>query len=277
MKQNDLPRKDSGIDQLMKYAADLSAVYKSEKEKREKLEVVYAQLMKAARFEALGKMAGSLAHDLNNLLAVISMVNQDCRKSEDLGLIQRELKIQAKGISLMSNLSENLARLAGRQKTQRKLFPPSEVVNDSLGILEKRFSQKNITVKTSFSEGILIFGDPGQYAQICLNLLVNSMDAIGSNGRIDIEISHDGGFVLSRFTDTGQGMPPENLDKIFDLLFTTKPQGQGTGIGLFTFKEIVTEHGGRIDVQSEVGQGTIFSFWLPSSEDNYKPKEQKGA
>ena len=223
------------------------------------------QLLMAARFEVLGKLAGGITHDLNNMLNIISGINQLCLSINDIDEIREQLEIQARGINLMTNFSMNLKRLAGRQQTEKKFILPSIIIKNTLNILETRLKTSSIFVETNCPENIHIFGDESQYSQICINLLLNSIDAIGKNGKIEILLSQDGDFVLTRIKDNGSGIPPENMNKIFELLFTTKPEGEGTGIGLFTFKEIVKDHGGRIDVQSEVGKGTAFSCWLPAA------------
>lgn len=223
------------------------------------------QLLMAARFEVLGKLAGGITHDLNNMLNIISGINQLCLSINDIDEIREQLETQARGINLMTNFSMNLKRLAGRQQTEKKFILPSIIIKNTLNILETRLKTSSIFVETNCPENIHIFGDESQYSQICINLLLNSIDAIGKNGKIEILLSQDGDFVLTRIKDNGAGIPPENMNKIFDLLFTTKPEGEGTEIGLFTFKKIVKDHGGRIDVQSEVGKGTAFSCWLPAA------------
>ena len=223
------------------------------------------QLLMAARFEVLGKLAGGITHDLNNMLNIINGINQLCLSINDIDEIREQLETQARGINLMTNFSMNLKRLAGRQQTEKKFILPSIIIKNTLNILETRLKTSSIFVETNCPENIHIFGDESQYSQICINLLLNSIDAIGKNGKIEILLSQDGDFVLTRIKDNGAGIPPENMNKIFDLLFTTKPEGEGTGIGLFTFKKIVKDHGGRIDVQSEVGKGTAFSCWLPAA------------
>ena len=223
------------------------------------------QLLMAARFEVLGKLAGGITHDLNNMLNIINGINQLCLSINDIDEIREQLETQARGINLMTNFSMNLKRLAGRQQTEKKFILPSIIIKNTLNILETRLKTSSIFVETNCPENIHIFGDESQYSQICINLLLNSIDAIGKNGKIEILLSQDGDFVLTRIKDNGAGIPPENMNKIFDLLFTTKPEGEGTEIGLFTFKKIVKDHGGRIDVQSEVGKGTAFSCWLPAA------------
>ena len=147
----------------------------------------------------------------------------------------------------MTNFSMNLKRLAGRQQTEKKFILTSIIIKNTLNILETRLKTSSIFVETNCPENIHIFGDESQYSQICINLLLNSIDAIGKNGKIEILLSQDWDFVLTWIKDNGAGIPPENMNN------------------LFTFKKIVKDHGGRIDVQSEVGKGTAFSCWLPAA------------
>ena len=101
-----------------------------------------------------------------------------------------------------------------------------------------------------------------------MNLLVNAAHAIESSGIITIRTGQDGEWVWVEIADTGSGITPENLSRIFEPFFTTKPVGKGTGLGLSLSYAIITQHGGRIDVHSEVGRGTTFRVWLPLTLQN---------
>src|SRR5262249_55095522 len=129
----------------------------------------------------------------------------------------------------------------------------------------------------------LISGDAIQLGQVVLNLVINARDAMPAGGQVQVALSnteldermasaypeaHPGAYVLVEVEDTGTGMPPELLDRIFDPFFTTKEQGKGTGLGLATVLGIVQRHGGFLDVESQVGRGTVFRIWLPAVQAN---------
>ncbi|MDY6863599.1 MAG: hybrid sensor histidine kinase/response regulator [Thermodesulfobacteriota bacterium] len=222
------------------------------------------KLLEASRSEVLGNMAGAIGHDLANLLTSIRGRNELALMKNNIPEIKEYLKAQTITIDLMANFVANLRQFAGEQKPVKTVFDPLPVVKNNLKIMERQLKANTIITKVHCPEKVYIMGDKGQFAQICLNLIVNAKDAMEKGGSLIISMKRDDSFIVVRFKDTGCGIPRENLNKIFDLLFTTKPDGKGTGIGLFTMKEIVKEHGGRIEVESTEGKGTTFSFWLPA-------------
>jgi two-component system NtrC family sensor kinase len=111
----------------------------------------------------------------------------------------------------------------------------------------------------------LVVADRDQIQIVFLNLVINARDAMENGGTLSIQTTHDKmGWVRVRFADTGSGVPDDIRDKIFEPLFTTKEEGKGTGLGLCISRDIVQSHGGTIDVESEVGKGTVFTVCLPS-------------
>jgi signal transduction histidine kinase len=110
-----------------------------------------------------------------------------------------------------------------------------------------------------------VLGDEGQLQQAVIALATNAIDAMPEGGRLTLRGRNENGSVIVEVGDTGVGIAPENLTKIFDPFFTTKEVGRGTGLGLAVCYGIVTEHGGRLDVQSAVGAGTTFTISLPAA------------
>ncbi|MFQ5572563.1 MAG: sensor histidine kinase, partial [Rhodothermales bacterium] len=111
---------------------------------------------------------------------------------------------------------------------------------------------------------------PGQLNQVFMNLLVNAAQAIEEQGEIVIEAEVVEADVVIRISDTGKGIPPENLEKLFNPFFTTKAIGEGTGLGLSISYGIIQKHHGRIEVESEVGRGTTFTIYLPITEEGHE-------
>jgi CheY-like chemotaxis protein len=163
---------------------------------------------------------------------------------------------------------------------------------DMLNIIRETFPKNIIAAKETPVDAWLVRGDATQFHQILMNLCVNARDAMPDGGKLTLELENvevneavarmnpdasPGRYVALSVTDTGTGIPPENLDKIFDPFFTTKEVGKGTGLGLSTVIGIVKSHGGFIQVNSRLGQGTQFKVYLPAcetskdSEKNLKP------
>ena len=154
------------------------------------------------------------------------------------------------------------------RQTQHRWVPwnPNQSVKQTVSLLGKQALFHNIHVVEELDPGLPeIITDPGQLNQVIINLMTNAADAMGGNGTLTLRtytLPGDDKIALE-LSDTGAGIPPEILSRIFDPFFTTKEVGKGTGLGLSTVYGIIQEHGGTIEVQSQVGQGTTFLIHLP--------------
>lgn len=257
---------------------DISERKNSERE-REKLE---DQLRQAQKLESIGRLAGGVAHDFNNMLGVIlgrtEMIMDDVPASfaylEDLDEIR-------KAATRSADLTRQLLAFARKQTISPQIVDLNEKVADIHNML-RRMIGEDIELSWQPSRGgWLVKIDPGQVDQILTNLCVNARDAITGRGRIAIGLAnvevpadHDlraegarpGQFVVLRVEDNGCGMGKDVLENLFEPFFTTKPIGRGTGLGLATLYGIVRQNNGFIDVQSRPGQGSIFRIYLPRCE-----------
>ncbi len=245
----------------------------SEKRRLEK------QLLQAQRLEGIGLLASGMAHDLNNILAPITMGTDallqhgaDAQTRSLLGMMQQSAR---RGVELVRQVLSFARGITGRSHSA----PLRHVVEEVARMARSTFP-KSITVRADeVGETWNAEVDPTQLYQILLNLCVNARDAIVTTGAITltarnvtIENPVDlvqgrlevGNYVLLRVHDTGSGMPPEVVAKIFDPFFTTKSEEKGTGLGLATVALIARNHRGAIDVQSAPDEGTTFSIYLPA-------------
>ena len=242
---------------------------------RKKLE---QQFLRAQRLESIGTLAGGIAHDLNNLLAPITMGVQLLRhfepRAESKPIIDNIERAAGRGASLVKQVLSFARGVEGA----RVAVQVRHIVREVESILANTFP-KSIRVTSSLPSGLwLVTGDPTQLNQTLLNLCVNARDAMPHGGTLtlaaeNIEIdalyaimnrdAAPGRYVVLSVTDTGTGIPREILDRIFDPFFTTKDVGQGTGLGLSTVLGIVRSHGGFVNVHSEVGKGSTFRVHLP--------------
>jgi PAS domain S-box-containing protein len=252
---------------------------------RRKLE---EQLRQMQKMEAIGQLAGGMAHDFNNILAVIQM-QADLLKS-DGGLSTEQLDL-ADGIGNAAQrataLTRQLLMFSRKQTMQLRDLDLNESINEFAKMLRRTLGE-NVELQFKFAaQPLCIHADAGMIDQVLLNLAVNARDAMPKGGQLiigtaaeDLDESmtaksaqaHPGPFVCLSVSDTGCGIPPENLPRIFEPFFTTKGIGKGTGLGLATVFGIVQQHQGFINVCSEVGHGTTFRIYLPRLSAKSEPK-----
>jgi two-component system cell cycle sensor histidine kinase/response regulator CckA len=237
------------------------------------------QLRQAQKMEAIGQLAGGVAHDFNNILAVIMMqaglTASVAGVSETVRDGLRQIRAAAERAA---NLTRQLLLFSRRQVMQPRNLDLNEAVT-SLAKMLQRIIGEDVRLELHLHPGPLVArADAGMLDQVLMNLAVNARDAMPKGGKLVIETAArtlteseaaaipeavPGRYVALRVTDTGCGIAPEILPRIFEPFFTTKEPGKGTGLGLATVYGIVKQHGGCIRVTSEPGRGTIFEVFLP--------------
>ena len=238
------------------------------------------QLRQSQKMEAIGQLAGGIAHDFNNILTVILGHASLLAMSDlDEDTIQSARQIKQASERAAGLTSQLLA--FGR----KQIFNPRPVdlnrILSKMSDLVGRLVGEDIDLQLNFSgEPALVEADTSMMEQIVLNLSVNSRDAMPRGGEMKIRISHRdvdethaqryaearaGRFVCLSHSDTGGGIPPENISRIFEPFFTTKELGKGTGLGLATVYGVVKQHYGWIEIESELGRGTAFHVYLPAT------------
>jgi two-component system cell cycle sensor histidine kinase/response regulator CckA len=233
------------------------------------------------RFEAIGRLAGGIAHDFNNLIGAIlgwAELGQD-EAGNDSGLQDRFRQIRSQA-ERAAGLTTQLLAFARRQVLQPVKLDVNKSIAEMRGLLASGM-EGNIEFKIVSNPNLdVIQGDASQVGQVIMNLCINARDAMPRGGRlivetenveIDEEFCHrnsygrPGRYVMLVISDTGIGMDPATVDRLFEPFFSTKELGKGTGLGLATVYGIVKQHAGFLNVYSEVGQGTTFRVYFPSS------------
>ena len=237
------------------------------------------QLVHAQKMEAVGRLAGGVAHDFNNMLTVISGYNRmilDEASTPDLlrGYAQETLKAADRAAALTGQL----LAFSRRQVVRPRVMSVNTVMVNIEKMLRRLIGEDLELVLALDPEAGNIKADPSQIEQAVANLAINSRDAMPGGGRITIETGNvylddtyarthlgvePGEFVMVALSDTGHGMDAETKRRIFEPFFTTKEQGKGTGLGLATVYGMVKQAGGDIWVYSEPGQGTTFKLYFP--------------
>jgi two-component system, cell cycle sensor histidine kinase and response regulator CckA len=246
-----------------------------------------AQLRQAQKMECIGQLAGGVAHDFNNLLTVIQG-HASLLLGETMKPLMHESAQQiAHASERAANLTRQLLAFSRRQMMQPKSLDLNEVVGSVAKMLQRVLGEHIHVNVGSASNLPSIHADPGMIEQVLLNLAVNSRDAMPKGGQLEISLravsvdrdstgypvdARPGAFVALTVTDTGCGIPAQDLERIFEPFFTTKDVGRGTGLGLATVYGIVKQHHGWISVASEVGCGTSFDLFFPATERQTTPQ-----
>lgn len=236
------------------------------------------QLQRAARVESVGRLAGGVAHDMNNILtAVRGFVDLAAQRLPPGGPVADLLRGAAAAAEGGAALTRQLLTVASRQPGSPRVVDLTEVVRRAEPVLGRllREDVELTLVLTTAPTPVSI--DPGQLEQVLYNLAANARDAMPGGGRLVVSTrldeadAADGARVVLEVRDTGQGIAPEHLDRLFEPFFTTKPPGKGTGLGLPTCYGIVRERGGTLTVDSQPGQGATFTVHLPRAPGPAEP------
>ncbi len=225
-----------------------------------------AQLLQSQKLAALGVLAGGIAHEIRNPLAISSSAAQFLLEDPDDAEFRRQCaeKVQA-GIQRASVIIENLLRFArpgGR--TDMEPVDLVSVVRDAAALAanQARLQQIRMVVDQS-PEPVRVSGVPSMLLQVFMNLILNAVNAMPEGGVLRVGVERSGAEARVRIADTGHGIPEGEMGNIFDPFYTTRPVGQGTGLGLSICYSIVEQHLGAIEVESVKGRGSVFTVRLP--------------
>ncbi len=249
-------------------------LYQELQERIEAQRLAENRLLLSARLAAVGEMAAGVAHELNNPLTTVTgfveLVLEDLpvgsTAHEDLTLV---LKESQRARSVVRRLLD-FARPLEDQRVRADL---NKLASETLELVNHLIRTHGVATRLEFQDSLpWIMVDPNQIKQVLLNLIHNALHAMPTGGELCIEtalIQRDGRkWVTFAVVDTGEGIAPKHIDRIFEPFFTTRPAGAGTGLGLSISYGIITDHGGYIDVESQVGQGSRFTVYLPVESES---------
>jgi signal transduction histidine kinase len=242
-------------------------------ERTSELEKAQAMFHQAQKMETVGRLAGGVAHDFNNVLSVILMNAELAGDALKAGAVDVRVNVDEifHAATRAAQLTRQLLAFSRKQLLQPTTISLNDVVTGLLALL-RRLIGENVTLATKLDSAIdTVSADKGQIEQVIMNLVVNARDAMVSGGTITLSTTSRGTDVVLSVQDTGSGIAPEVLEHIFEPFFTTKGEGRGTGLGLATCYGIVRQSGGAIEVHSELGRGARFDVLLPASRDATRP------
>jgi two-component system NtrC family sensor kinase len=235
---------------------------------RDREKVRQTQLAHTEKMAAVGTLAASVAHEVNNPLGGVLTCLENMRADPS----NEEMRVRY--LALIQNGVERIQRTVANLldfSRQRPLHPEPISINSSLhGVVELaayQLRKSGVEVHFGLHPGDpRVMADRSQMEQLFLNLVLNALQAMPEGGTLTLHTGISDGLMFAEVRDTGRGIPPEIRDRIFDPFFTTRATGGGTGLGLAVSESIVGAHGGRIEVTSHVGTGSAFRVWLPRSE-----------
>jgi signal transduction histidine kinase/DNA-binding response OmpR family regulator len=241
-----------------------------------------AAAAQAQKMEAIGRLTGGVAHDFNNLLQIIrSNLDLLSKQLDEQPRAKQRIDNALAGVERAAQLTRQLLAFARRQPLETHPVNLARMVTEMSDLLRRTLGE-HIEIETVVSGGLWnALADPAQIENALLNLAINARDAMPDGGKLTIELANAsldeeyatqhadvtaGQYVLLAVTDTGTGMPPEIIARVFEPLFTTKPEGRGTGLGLAQVYGFVRQTGGHIKIYSEVGHGTTVKIYLPRTK-----------
>jgi PAS domain S-box-containing protein len=263
---------DGSVDYLMALVQDITDRKEAEaalKTKNEELQVMTQQLWQTAKLATLGELAASIAHELNNPLATIQLrvesLLTDAEAEQDAS-DRRALEIVGQEADRMARLVANLLQFSRRSVQQISTTDVCEEIQNTLELIQYHFQHRHIRIMNECADDLpLVPLDRQQLRQLFLNLFTNASDAMPEGGTLKVRASYADDQIVVEVSDTGQGITPENMAKVMEPFFTTKPEGKGTGLGLPICRRIVQEHGGTFELESDGidGHGTTARIKLP--------------
>lgn len=243
-------------------------VFLTEQTSRRRLQ---SQLVQAEKISAIGQLMAGVAHDLNNPLAsVVGFAEFLAERPEVPAALKEPVNIIREEAERASGIVKNLLGFVRKQERQRRPTPLQPLLEATLALLANELAAARVEARIEVEPDLpLPVLDPNQIQQVCLNLIHNAIQAIAATGRpgtVLVRVRRWREGVALAVVDDGPGMPEAVANQVFKPFFTTKPEGQGTGLGLSISQNIVSEHGGRITLETSQGSGSTFTVCLPVGE-----------
>jgi signal transduction histidine kinase len=277
--QDELKRLNKNLEEIVKKRTEALSIEVAERKaaevalqaKNEELNTALEQLWQAAKLATMGELSSSIAHELNNPLATVSLrIESLTAQTPENDPRRRELAIIGKELERMGDLVANLLQFSRRSQRQISTMDVCEEIERTLELIYFHLRKHNIKIVREFTPGLQqIHADRQQLRQLFLNLFTNAADAMPEGGDLTVRVTglSEAKQVRIEIIDNGMGIPPEILSKVMEPFFTTKPEGKGTGLGLAICKRVVQEHDGTFEIRSEgiKGKGTSILISLPSA------------
>jgi signal transduction histidine kinase len=236
------------------------------------------QMVQSEKLAAIGELAGGVAHEINNPLGIILGFTQLLLKagSPDPAVVQKLKHIENQTLRCKAIVT-NLLKFARKPRVEHTMVNLGQVMQETLDLLRRQLELDEIAIDARIDPGpVSIQASEGELQQAFFNLIINAGDAMDRGGRLSVRVWAERDIVCARIADTGSGIPPEVIEKIWNPFFTTKAPGKGTGLGLSITRTLVQKSRGTIDLHSVVGEGTTFTMTFPLADPATAPGVKGG-
>jgi signal transduction histidine kinase len=226
---------------------------------------VTKQTLHQEKLAELGRLTAGIAHEIRSPLAIIGYALELLCRDAEMTPFQGEMAAQIEmEIERLRTLTDGLLSFSSAREGCRRLVALNDLLEDVLRLTRFELQRHAVILETEFNELPLVAADPNQLKQVVINLVMNAVQAMAGQGTLTLRTARCGDGVELSVGDTGPGIPAELQESIFSPFFTTKPEGEGTGLGLHICQSIIREHGGEILVDSPPGAGATFRVRLPA-------------
>lgn len=257
---------DRGFGNMVEKLRELYSNMETKIEERTKsLYETQAQVMHQEKLAAIGRLAAGVAHEIGNPLTAIDSMVQLLRIESDNPGVREKTRIIQHQVDRISEIVHGMSDLSRPLSLEDRSVNVVTVLTSVFGLVKYEDRCRSIEIKTDFPESLpFVRTIEDRLFGVFLNIVLNAADAMPSGGRLTISARAEGDEVVVDFRDTGHGIAPENLEKVFDAYFTTKDPGRGTGLGLSVCRTFLRSIGGDIEVESKVGVGSTFRVRMPA-------------
>lgn len=255
-----------GKDELSRLAESYNEMVRRIRDTNEEMKLAHEKLLHSEKLATLGVLSSSVAHRINNPLGgLFNCVRMLKRKGDDSEFRENYLTLVEEGLDSIEETVGQLLWTAGKREGEEKSSAVAAVLAGVVKFLDYRMGKQDIVYADSLTPDLEIPVAPHDLEEILLNTMINAIQAMEDGGRITVTAKKHMASIVIQIKDTGTGIPKDKLDKVFNLFYSTKKAGEGTGLGMWMTYELVVKYKGTIDLQSEEGVGTIVTITIPET------------